>query len=107
MVPTVFDARANFCKKYSHLPRSNREWPRVVATKIMQLSWGVYHTFANLGLSEENVTTFLTFPLKIPTLHTHYPQIKGAHALLRSDWHWPRVVVTEIMELSEECVTYL
>ena len=40
MVPTVFDARANFCKKYSHLPRSNREWPRVVATKIMQLSWG-------------------------------------------------------------------
>ena len=67
---------------------------------------GVYHTFANLGLFEENVTTFLTFPLKIPTLHTHYPQIKGAHALLRSDWHWPRVVVTEIMELSEECVIY-
>ena len=65
------------------------------------------HTFANLGLFEENVTTFLTFPLKIPTLHTHYPQIKGAHALLRSDWHWPRVVVIEIMELSEECVIYL
>ena len=68
---------------------------------------GVYHTFANLGLFEENVTTFLTFSLKIPTLQTHYPQIKGAHALLRSDWHWPRVVVTEIMELSEECVIYL
>ena len=58
------------------------------------------NTFANLGLFEENVTTFLTFPLKIPTLHTHYPQINGAHALLRSDWHWPRVVVTEIMQLS-------
>ena len=68
---------------------------------------GGIHTFANLGLFEENVTTFLTFPLKIPTLHTHYPQIKGVHALLRSDWHWPRVVVTEIMELSEECVIYL
>ena len=67
----------------------------------------INHRFANLGLFEENVTTFLTFPLKIPTLHTHYPQIKGAHALLRSDWHWPRVVVTEIMELSEECVIYL
>ena len=40
-------------------------------------------------------------------MHTHYPQIKGAHALLRSDWHWPRVVVTEIMELSEECVNIL
>ena len=65
------------------------------------------NTFANLGLFEENVTTFLTFPLKVPTLHTHYPQIKGAHALLRSDWHWPRVVVTEIMELSEECVICL
>ena len=84
MIPTVFDARANFCKKYSHLPRNNREWPRVVTTKIMQLSLGG-NTFANLGLFEENVTTFLTFPLKIPTLHTHYPQIKGAHALLRSD----------------------
>ena len=65
------------------------------------------NTFANLGLFEEKVTTFLTFPLKIPTLHTHYPQIKCAHALLRSDWHWTRVVVTEIMELSEECVIYL
>ena len=41
MVPTVFDGRANFFEKYSHLPRSNREWPRVVATEIMQLSWGV------------------------------------------------------------------
>ena len=41
MVATVFDARANFCKKYSHLPISNREWPRVVVTKMMQLSWGV------------------------------------------------------------------
>ena len=70
MVPTVFDARANFCKKYSHLPRSNREWPRVVATKIMQLLLGG-NTFGNLGLFEENITTFLTFPLKIPTLHTH------------------------------------
>ena len=65
------------------------------------------NTFPNLGLFEENVTTFLTSPLKIPTLHTHYPQIKGAHALLRSDWHRPRVVVTEIMELSEECVICL
>ena len=33
------------------------------------------NTFANLGLFEEKVTTFLTFPLKIPTLHTHYPRI--------------------------------
>ena len=65
------------------------------------------NTFANFGLFEENVTTFLTFPLKIPTLHTHYQQMKGAHAHLRSDWHWPRVVVTEIMELSEECVICL
>ena len=65
------------------------------------------NTFLNLGLFEENLTTFLTFPLKIATLHTHYPQMKGAHALLRSDWHWPRVVVTEIMELPEECVICL
>ena len=40
MIAAVFDARANFCKKYSHLPRSNREWPRVVATEIMELSRG-------------------------------------------------------------------
>ena len=65
------------------------------------------NTFANLGLFEENVTTFLTFPLKIPTLHKHYNQITGVHALLRSDWHWPMVVVTEIMQLSEECVICL
>ena len=48
MFAAVLDARANFCKKYPHLPRSNREWPRVVATEIMQLSGG--NTFANLGL---------------------------------------------------------
>ena len=48
MLAAVFDARANFCKKYPHLPRSNREWPSVVPTKIMQLSGG--NTFANLGL---------------------------------------------------------
>ena len=53
MVPTVFDARANFCKKYSHLPRSNQEWPRVVATEIMQLSGG--NTFANLGLLKKRL----------------------------------------------------
>ena len=38
MLAAVLDARANFCKKYPHLPRSNREWPRVVTTEIMQLS---------------------------------------------------------------------
>ena len=40
MVAAVFDARANFCKKYLHLPKSYREWPRVVATEIMKLSGG-------------------------------------------------------------------
>ena len=99
MVAAVFDARANFCKKYPHLPRSNREWPRVVATEIMELSGGGQYV-CKFGTFEENVTTFLTFPLKIPILHTHYPWIKGAYALLRSDRHWPRVVVTEIMQLS-------
>ena len=97
MVAAVFDARANFCKKYPHLPRSNREWPRVVATEIMELSGG--NMFCKFGTFEENVTTFLTFPLKIPILHTQYPRMKRAYALLRSDRHWPSVVVTEIMQL--------
>ena len=38
MLAAVFDARTNSRKKYPHLPRSNREWPRVVATEIIQLS---------------------------------------------------------------------
>ena len=48
MIAAVFDARASFDRKYPHLLRSNREWPRVVATEIIQLSRG--NTFANLGL---------------------------------------------------------
>ena len=56
MLAAVFDARANFCKKYPHLPRSNREWPRVVATEIMQLSGG--NTFANLGLLKKTSLLF-------------------------------------------------
>ena len=56
MLTAVFDARANFCKKYRHLPRSNREWPRVVATEIMQLSRG--NTFINLGLLKKTSLLF-------------------------------------------------
>ena len=47
MVAAVFDAMANFCKKYPHLPRRNRECNRVVATEIMKLSG--CNTFGNLG----------------------------------------------------------
>ena len=71
MLAAVFDAKADFYKKYPHLPRTNREWSRVVATEIMQLSGVIY--VCKFGTFEENVTTFLTFPLKIPILHTHYP----------------------------------
>ena len=56
MLAAVLDARANFCKKYPHLARSNREWPKVVATKIMQLSGG--NTFANLGLLKKTSLLF-------------------------------------------------
>ena len=56
MLAAVFDARANFCKKYPHLPRSNRERPRVVANEIMQLSGG--STFANLGLLKKTSLLF-------------------------------------------------
>ena len=56
MVAAVFDARANFCEKYPHLPRSNREWPRVVGTEIMELSGG--NTFANLGLLKKTSLLF-------------------------------------------------
>ena len=38
MVAAVFDARENFCGKNPHLLRRSREWPRVVATEIMELS---------------------------------------------------------------------
>ena len=59
MVAAVFDARGNFCEKYPHLPRSNREWPRVVATEIMELSaGGGGNTFANLGLLKKTSLLF-------------------------------------------------
>ena len=56
MLAAVFDARANFCKKYPHLPRSNREWPGVVATEIMQLSGS--NAFAILGLLKKTSLLF-------------------------------------------------
>ena len=58
MVAAVFDARGNFCKKYPHLPRSNREWPRVAATEIMELSGRGGNTFANLGLLKKTSLLF-------------------------------------------------
>ena len=56
MLAAVFHARANFYKKYPHLPRSRQEWPRVVATEIMQLSGD--NTFANFGLLKKTSLLF-------------------------------------------------
>ena len=56
MLAAVLDPRENFCKKYPHLPRSNWEWPRVVATEIMQLSRG--NMFPNLGLLKKTLLLF-------------------------------------------------
>ena len=60
MLAAVFDAKADFYKKYPHLPRTNREWSRVVRDRNNAIIRVIY--VCKFGTFEENVTTFLTFP---------------------------------------------